>query len=87
MVRDLGFGFGRFFHCKLKSFSKINRAIKGGGTRVPVFKECSKVNWSVCKDLMPEDWWEIRDVSLGLKTLDSLFDNGGVGVPEEVCLV
>ena len=76
MVRDLGFGFGRFFRCKLKSFSKINRVIKGGGTRVPVFK-----------DLVPEDWREIRDVLLGLKTLDSSFDIGGIGVPEEVCLV
>ena len=87
MVRDLGSGFGRFFRCELKSFSKIDQVIESGGVRVLVFEERSEVDWPVCKHLAPEDWWEVRDVPLGLETLHGSLDVGSVGIAEEMCFV
>ncbi len=49
-----------------------------------VFNQCSKVNLSICQDILPEDGREIGVALLGLEVLQCLFDIGEVGVLQKV---
>ena len=49
-----------------------------------VFNQCSKVDLSVCKDISPEDWGEVRLTLLGFKVLECSLNVGEIGVLEKV---